>query len=496
MAVNPYYVGSTLTDIGNNMSRDYATDAQLRAAELQARNQFAAILQQAVQAQANRAQQNDQFGQEMAYRNAALGQNNSQFGSNLDYMREALKAQLMNQEAARRQQGEQFNAEQAYRNAALAQTGDLKSRELGQGQAQFDANLAYLKDALTKKLAGDLESTRLQFPPERWKAEDSRVLAERLQQQGLLQRADMDYNSKVEYENELAKSLASQYNTLLAPIKAEAEKKAKDGFLWSTRSQTDPAYIEAYNKVLDPEVSRLVQTLQGQPITYNAATREFSPVLGRPRQTMQAAPQQPQAGGPTGLLQLLYNRLTSGQQAPAPAANPPLGPAGTNPIITIRDSTGRTLNIKASDFPIARQRDPGVSIVQPGQNRAAVSTPATEAAQLIQSSGVNPQLLARLVTNSGMTSTYPNDVRDRLFSGLADAAGIQGQQIGSSIFSTSPGNVLLNGVRGGNQDMISNVESLPQSILDSNALHAITNGLTASDFEKLKQIIQSATQGR
>lgn len=300
MAVNPYYVGSTLDTIGNNMSRDYSTDAQLRAAELQARNQFAQILQQAMQAQQNRQQQGGQFDQEMAFRNAAL-----------------------------------------------QQQGQLRGQELGQNQGQFDANLNYMREALKQQLEGQLKSTQLQFPPERWKVEDSRIAAERLQQDGLMKlaelkqkadqaKADAEYNSRAQLENDSLRALASQLNTVLKPTKLSADSKAKDGWGWAVRKPTDNSYRETYRSQVDPEISRLIQSIQGQAVRFNPATEEFEPVLAPLRGAQSAAPGAP---GQNDLLAFAKDAISRGanpaaiQQELAKLLGAPITQSVTNQVL-------------------------------------------------------------------------------------------------------------------------------------------------------------------
>lgn len=256
MAVNPYYVGSNLSDIGRFMSQDRATDAQLRAAELQARNQFAQIIQQAMQAQANRSQQGDQFNQDLAFRNAAL-----------------------------------------------AQRGDLSGRELDQDQSQFAANQAWMREQLKAELANRLELGKMGQG-----RMDSQVLAALINQQAITGRGEMERNEQSEFENQTAQALASQYNTVLEPLKAAAKSKAADGFMWGTRDATEDKYKQVYRSVLDPEISRLVQSIQGQPIIFNAATERFEPVARRqPTASTQQLPPQ--------LMQLLQS--ITGTNAPA-----------------------------------------------------------------------------------------------------------------------------------------------------------------------------------
>jgi hypothetical protein len=266
MAINPYYVGSSLDTIGNNMSRDYATDAGLRAAELQARNQFAQILQQALQAQANRQQQGDQFNQELAYRNAAL-----------------------------------------------AQSGNLRGQELSQNQGQFDSNLNYMREALKQQLASQLELGKMQFPPERWTQPDPRAIAAQIEQQGRNVRDEAVLNQEIEQHNLNAQSTANRYNELLKSL-----AKEKDG--WFTFEST--AKQQAWNQLLNSLNSNAGEAILIQPETVEQngkVQHRFKPILRDKVKLNQPQPsQQPGGAGGGGLgqiLNLIQRLISSGGQA-------------------------------------------------------------------------------------------------------------------------------------------------------------------------------------
>lgn len=265
--INPYYVGS-LDTIGNNMSRDYATDAQLRAAELQARNQFAQILQQAMQAQQNRQQQGGQFDQEMAYRNAAL-----------------------------------------------QQQGQLRGQELGQNQGQFDANLNYMREALKQQLANQLDLGRMQYSSDR---NDPRVAAALIDQQGRTARDQAELDAGAELFNNTAQAKAAQYNALLENLAQEAKQIGRDKGSWLP---WDPSEKDAEAQAKRAGMTQLINSLSAdksaEGVSFDQVQGKFVPVLRTRRQIA------PQANQPNSPWSFLLQLLKGGGQ---PGITQPLAP--------------------------------------------------------------------------------------------------------------------------------------------------------------------------
>lgn len=269
MAFQNYYVGSSLDSIGNNMSRDYATDAQLRASELQARNQFAQILQQAMQAQ-----------------------------------------------QARQQQGGQFDQEMAYRNAALQQQGQLKGQELGQGRTQFDQNLAYMREALKAQLQNSLDLGRMQYSSDR---NDPRVAAALIDQQGRTARDQAELDAGAEMFNNNATARAAQYNALLDNIKQQAlvEGKAKNKWMPFKDDVNKDKQSEVTRTGMNTLLAQLSADKQAEGVSFDQVQGKFVAI---PRTRRQIS--NPQAG-PGNIWQFLLQALHGQGQ---PQVNQPATP--------------------------------------------------------------------------------------------------------------------------------------------------------------------------
>lgn len=317
MAVLPYYVGSSLDTIGNNMSRDREMEARAAMAQQQARAQQAAVLQQAMLQRQQMAQQQQQFQQELAARTA------------------------QQQQAAQ------------YQNSLLG----LKERELTNFGPRDVADQQYRYDALKNAL--EIERTRAN-------AIDPRLAVENRRQQEINARELAGAQEAWDYNDVATRTKANQYNALVDQIEAEATKvEKKDGWGFD-----DPESRKiAADNIRRTKYAELMQMLMADrrpgDIAPNPVTRKFEPVLP------------PRPGGqrinPSGVNPGLANnpvgfRVGTSTATGSVPINAGSGLPDVNTPIKIRASDGKIWDTTAGMFQLFKQRDPGAQIISPSSS--------------------------------------------------------------------------------------------------------------------------------
>lgn len=354
MPFQNYYVGSNLSDIGRAMQEDRGLASREEMARMENARLQQAALMQALERREASERQSQQFAQELALRQAAQQQ------------------------------------QQGYQN----QLFDLKKQEFefnknGTTPAQEWEN-TYRNQALVNALEiAKLNAGRY----------DPRVAEEGLKQDALNER---DYRlalENVDAENSSANAKASEYNALANQIEQDIQQKQSSrAGEWFTTEGTAKQEAEAART---ERFQALLQSMQADRrpgnISTDATGRRFVPILRakpQPYPSMRGGynPIQAGAGGqPANGVQGQAQGAASGGgiRMGDPTQKIPTPQAVEDKPIQVMDSTGRVFTIMARNFPVAKQRDPGIQIVTQGTpsgpSRAAVigssgpggSSPAT-----------------------------------------------------------------------------------------------------------------------
>lgn len=310
---NPYFVGTTLTDIGNNMSRAQGFETQQAIAQMQMRQQQAAMIRQAMLEREKMAQQQQQFAQEMAYRNASLGQEG-------DYRKQLLG--LRDRELSNNINGFSARdaADNAYRYAALQNHLDIEK----QRSSQLDPRLA-----VEKERQAALNMREIAAAQEAWDMEDA-----------------------------AAKAKTSQYNALVADIEAKAKKlEQKSGWGFDDPDSRKVLADEARQKGYAELNNALSLDKRPGEIIQDPITKRFQPV-GRPRPggaRITGAVNPSMANNPAGfsVAQAVGQGTTS------------TGSSVADKPVKVRTSDGQIWDTTASRFGLFKRRDPGAVILNP-----------------------------------------------------------------------------------------------------------------------------------
>jgi hypothetical protein len=324
MAFPNYYVGSNLTDLGSMMTRDRAIDVQEQE---QKRLKMQALM------------------------------------TMLDHQRDEQMRQ------------QQFQQELAFRNQELAQRGDLANRGLNLNERQFTSNEghfgqddAYRYAALRNAL--EIAKTR---------PLDPRIDVENMQNQGRMQeqlfKAVQDWN----YESSSAQAKAAEANARVKSIAQQAEDAGKKFTSWGFH--TKEGQENERQRVFKAGMSELLNALQMDrrpgTISPDSTGTNFVPVVP-PHPVAPGLMQNPAGlrspqtmgtqtnGVPSQLLQALGSQTNA---APAQADQP----------ITVRTSDGRVRQGMASQFQKLKALDPGAVIVgQPTQQQQQAPPPSED----------------------------------------------------------------------------------------------------------------------
>lgn len=323
MPLPNYYVGSDLSAIGHQMQQDRGLDAQQAMAQLQQRYQMAALLQQLREREAARAQQGQQFGAELALRQAAQQQVAQHQAQQLGLSRDEMALQD--------------------RSGSARLVNAIKLAEM-QGQSAKDVAM-------------------VQFPLERWHAEDSRVSQERLKQDEINKRDHEIALENWDQSKSVADARANQYNALLNSIKQQAEEEKKKGSqLFTSQKAADANSKKLYQTGRDELIRQLQGDRLSEHVTFDPVTDSFLPSLpAKPNYRQFLNQLNATSGPPTGLPGV--PAFLSQPQGIGQQSNPAVQPEPSAQMIRVRTSNGKILEGPASEWPILQRSDPNAVII-------------------------------------------------------------------------------------------------------------------------------------
>lgn len=228
--MNNYFVGTTLDTIGNNRTREYGMDAQQAIAMAEARQRQAAILHQAMLERERMAQQQNQFNQELAFRQAGQGQANQ------------------------------------YQNALLALKQQEAQNQINGFTPRDIADQNYRYAALENALK--LEQERAKIPP--WQ-----IQSEKEKQAAIAARDLLQAQEAWDYNEALAKAQADQHNALLDQFEQEAKDKEKRITFGLDNPESRKLVADKYRR---DKLAEILKSLPGN-ITLNKVTKRFEVML-------------------------------------------------------------------------------------------------------------------------------------------------------------------------------------------------------------------------
>lgn len=312
--VNPYYVGTTLSDIGSNMSRDRGYESQQAIAQMEARQRQFAMMQQAMLERQRMAQQQQQFAQEMAFRGAGQGQDNQ------------------------------------YRNAMLALKQQEMQNQTNGFSARDQADNTYRYAALQNAL--DIEKQRASL-------QDPRLQVERERQAALTARDLTQAQEAWDYAKVSADTKASQYNALAEQIEKEATEKEKKQSFGFDDPESRKLVADKHRSEKFAELMAMLQSdKRPGDVTPNPITKRFEAVLP-PRPGGQQQQNKPLPGLGGGAYQ--FNPIApQPQQQAAPTVD-------ANKLVKVRASDGSIWNAPVGALKAMKDRDPGLQILNTNQ---------------------------------------------------------------------------------------------------------------------------------